>query len=231
MTQKEPKSSEKILASALEKSGRRNLDPGAGRKLLAFIEELSGWGRRVHLVGKGSLGTNLEAQILDSILLLDAAIARLSKAGEPAATAAGAFSAGSGRIADIGSGAGFPGIVWSILLPGASLTLFERRAKQQAFLDRTIALLGISGARIAGEDAGRYAGAGEFDVVTSKAAGRLAEMAPIAGKLLREGGSYVTIKGGFWRGELDAIAGTGLGLLDEIDLPHGRGHAVILRRS
>lgn len=231
MKEKEPKSSALILASALEKSGRRDLDPGAERKLLAFVEELSAWGRRVHLVGKGGLGRNLEAQILDSILLLDVALARLRGPGEGAGGKSAAPAPASAHIADIGSGAGFPGIVWSILLPGASLTLFERRVKQQAFLDRTVAILGLSGARVAGEAAAEYAGAVGFDIVTSKAAGRLGEMAPIAGSLLRAGGIYVTIKGGAWRGELDAIAGSGLGLLDAIALPHARGHAVILIRS
>ena len=163
------------------------------------------------------------------------------------------------RVADIGTGAGFPGFVWGILQPKNRVVLFERREKIGQFLARTIRILGIENVVMVGEDAANYLGGREkdsglmqqyrsesapdqtvrgrvhgertFDIVTAKASGRLKEMAPIAESLLSEGGVFVTIKGSRWRKELRAIdAASRLFLERHERLLWGRGTALLLRK-
>ena len=97
------------------------------------------------------------------------------------------------RAADIGSGYGFPGIVWKIIRPDIDITLFERKEKAALLLERIIRNLDLSGIRVEGE--AKIGSEHEpFCLVVSKAAGRLSSMLPLAEELLTPSGSYVTIK-------------------------------------
>jgi 16S rRNA (guanine527-N7)-methyltransferase len=138
--------------------------------------------------------------------------------------------AGEGRrVADIGSGAGFPGMVWKIARPGMEVVLFERKERLAVFLERTSRLLGLQGLEVRAEDAALSPERGAFDVVTSKAAGRLGEILPVAGALLGPGGVYITAKGGGWRPELEGARG--FRLMGTASLRKGRGEAVALVRD
>jgi len=196
-------------------------DPVPAR-LERFAAEVARWARRTHLVGKTNIEENVMISLLDSLHLLRFA-ERSGGIGTP----------GEGVIAaaDIGSGAGFTGIVWAIARPDMAITLFERREKPNLFLGRTIRLLGLGGtAEVAGEAAGGNR-AGRFDLVVSKAAGRLGEMLPIAAELLRPGGSYLTIKGEGWGGEMPEAPRGAMELESIEPLPKGRGTMLRLRKG
>jgi 16S rRNA (guanine527-N7)-methyltransferase len=152
--------------------------------LREYVGELVKWGERIHLTGREDMEASISAQVSDSMAMLDLA-------GE------------GGLVADIGTGAGFPGVVWKIARPAWHIVLFERKERLAAFLGRTVALLGLKGIEVRGEDASFYTTERPFDVVTSKAAGRLGEIIPIAERFLRPGGLYVTVKGERWEAELE----------------------------
>ena len=212
---------EQEVAAALALSGMAGLADTERLNLGAFLAEVSIWGERIHLMGRARRNENLRWQLIDSLLLLAAA--------ERAAP--DLFGASRVRLADIGSGAGFPGAVWKIARPRLETVLFERKRKPHIFLERTIAVLGLAGAEASGEDAAAHAGAGSFDVVVSKAAGRLPEMLPLAARLLVPGGLYVTIKGAAWKEELELAAGDAMKSTGVVALPHDRGHALFFRKS
>jgi 16S rRNA (guanine527-N7)-methyltransferase len=194
---------------------------GAERlKLRDFVAEVSLWAGRIHLVGKARRAENIRMQLLDSLLLLAAA--------ERAAPEA--FEAPGARLADIGSGAGFPGVVWKIARPRIEAVFFERRRKPHIFLERAIALLDLSGARASGEDAAAHPEAGSFGLAVSKAAGRLREMLPLAEMLLAPGGLYVTIKGASWEKELGPAVPGAMNFTGAVELPFDRGHALFFKR-
>lgn len=207
--------------AALASSGMEGLPNPERLKLQAFLGEVSLWGDRIHLFGRTRRDENLRMQLLDSLLLLAAA--------EKAAP--DIFGATRVRLADIGSGAGFPGLVWKIVRPRIEAVLFERRGKPHIFLERTVAVLALAGVEASGEDAAACAGAGAFDAVVSKAAGRLREMLPLAERLLALGGLYVTIKGASWKEELAHAGGGAMKGAGSIELPHDRGHALFFRKS
>lgn len=102
------------------------------------------------------------------------------------------------RIADIGSGAGFPGLVLAVALPEARVDLVESVGRKCEFIQRAIDAAGIANARVLNERSEALA-AGEgretYDVVTARAVGRLSTLAELASPLLREDGVLVAWKG------------------------------------
>lgn len=99
-------------------------------------------------------------------------------------------------IADLGSGAGFPGLVLAIALPDAHVSLVESNGRKCAFLIRAITELGLPNAEAIPERAeGWPAGIGASDVVTARAVAPLNVLVEYAAPLLREGGSLVAWKG------------------------------------
>jgi len=102
------------------------------------------------------------------------------------------------RIADIGSGAGFPGLALAVALPHARLDLIESVGRKCEFMQRAIEAAGISNATVLNARSEEIA-TGEqrdsYDAVTARAVGRLSTLAELASPLLREEGVLVAWKG------------------------------------
>ncbi len=107
--------------------------------------------------------------------------------------------ASAGRIADIGSGAGFPGLVLAVALPESPLDLIESVGRKCEFIQRAIDAAGIANANVANarsEELAALAAYREtYDAVTARAVGRLSTLAELASPLLRDGGALVAWKG------------------------------------
>jgi 16S rRNA (guanine527-N7)-methyltransferase len=107
--------------------------------------------------------------------------------------------AGASRIADIGSGAGFPGLVLAVALPPAKVELIESVGRKCEFMRRAIAAAGISNATVRNARSEEVAAGDDdreaFDAVTARAVGRLSTLAELASPLLREDGVLVAWKG------------------------------------
>lgn len=105
-------------------------------------------------------------------------------------------------IADIGAGAGFPGLVIAAALPEARIDLIESVQRKAAFIDGAATAVGIANARAVPRRSEEWAsapppegGREAYDAVTARAVGPLAEIAELASPLLREGGVLVAWKG------------------------------------
>jgi 16S rRNA (guanine527-N7)-methyltransferase len=101
-------------------------------------------------------------------------------------------------IADIGSGAGFPGLALAVALPGSKLDLIESVGRKCEFMRRAIAAAEIGNATVVNARSEEMAGAAgreSYDAVTARAVGRLSTLAELASPLLREGGTLVAWKG------------------------------------
>lgn len=113
-------------------------------------------------------------------------------------------------MADIGSGGGFPGLVWAAAYPELSFTLIESSQKKTAFLERSAAGMGLERLQalpLRAEEAGRDpALRGSFHLVTARAVADLAVLAEYALPLLREGGMFMALKGPDPQEELTASA-------------------------
>jgi 16S rRNA (guanine527-N7)-methyltransferase len=102
------------------------------------------------------------------------------------------------RIADLGSGAGLPGLVLAIARPEAEVVLVESVGKKCAWLERTVEALGLENVRVACARAEELEEE-PFDVVTARALASLPVLCEYAAPLLREGGALVA-----WKGAVDA---------------------------
>jgi 16S rRNA (guanine527-N7)-methyltransferase len=105
------------------------------------------------------------------------------------------------RIADLGSGAGLPGLVLAIALPEAEVALVESVGKKCAWMEATVERLGLTNARVVCARVEEWDdGRGAYDVVTARALGALAVVCEYAAPLLREGGVLVA-----WKGAVDEV--------------------------
>ncbi len=103
------------------------------------------------------------------------------------------------RIADIGSGAGFPGLPLAIALVGSSVQLLDSSSRKCAFIERAIQTCSVPNARAVQARAEAWEeGLGAFDLVTARALAALDVVAEYAAPLLCLGGSLVA-----WRGRRD----------------------------
>lgn len=99
-------------------------------------------------------------------------------------------------IADLGAGAGFPGLPLAIALPTAHVALVESVARKCAFIRAAADAAGLANAEVLAERAESWhAGIGTRDLVTARALAPLAVLAEYAAPLLREGGVLVAWKG------------------------------------
>lgn len=105
-------------------------------------------------------------------------------------------------IADLGSGAGFPGIPLAIALPHASVTLVDSSKRKCAFLARALTEAQVANARVVCARAEEFHAA--VELVTARALGELALVCEYAAPLLVRGGGFVAWKGAVAAGELNA---------------------------
>lgn len=105
-------------------------------------------------------------------------------------------------IADLGSGAGFPGLPLAVALPGAAVALVESSARKCEFIGRAVAACALTNTSIVHARAeGWTDGIGSSDLVTARALAPLDVVAEYAAPLLRLGGTLVA-----WRGRRDPAA-------------------------
>ena len=138
-------------------------------------------------------------------------------------------------LADVGSGAGFPGLPLARLRPGWSITLLERTRKKAAFLAETVEELGLANVRVLAADAREAAPLrGRCGVVTARAVGESKDVVRAASGLLAPGGILVHYKGDVKGKELEEGEGVA-GIAQEgpfaYELPPDAKRAVVLSRS
>lgn len=111
------------------------------------------------------------------------------------------------RIADLGAGAGFPGLILAAALPGASVDLVEAAQRKAALIERLADAAGIPARALAvrAEEWAAGEGAGAYEAVTARAVASLPVLVEYAAPLLAPGGVFVAWKGA--REEQEEFAG------------------------
>ena len=150
-------------------------------------------------VERGLIGPAEAQRIWDRHLVNSALVAEFLPGTEAEAFA----QARSTRLADLGSGAGLPGIVLAILRPDMAVVLVEPMARRTAFLAECVRELGLRNVEICRARAEELAGKLGADIVTSRAVARLDRLAVLAAGVCRPGGLVLAIKGASARAELE----------------------------
>lgn len=106
--------------------------------------------------------------------------------------------AGVQTLADVGTGAGFPGLVLAVLRPDIAVTLLDPLEKRLNFIREVISALGLENVillHVRGEDAGRDPALRErFDVTTARAVADLTVLGELCLPLTKVGGWFLPMK-------------------------------------
>ncbi|MBI5583762.1 MAG: 16S rRNA (guanine(527)-N(7))-methyltransferase RsmG [Deltaproteobacteria bacterium] len=120
-------------ARTLLERGTRALDldftPIQFDQFLTYLDLLLKWNRKINLTALRTPEDIISRHFLDSLLLLP-------------------YLPETGRLLDLGSGAGFPGLPLKIARPGLSIDLVEATAKKASFLKEAVRRLGLSGINV-----------------------------------------------------------------------------------
>jgi 16S rRNA (guanine527-N7)-methyltransferase len=138
------------------------------------------------------------------------------------------------RIADLGSGAGWPGLALAAALPDAHVALVESASRRCQYLERAVEAAGLANVEVVHARAEDWAaGIGAHDLVTVRALAALPVVCEYAAPLLAEGGTLVAWKGSMADAEAraGAAAAAELGLSEPAALTvepyHGAGQATL----
>ncbi len=101
----------------------------------------------------------------------------------------------TGSVADIGSGAGLPGIVIAVMRPELDVILVEPMERRTTWLAEVVAELGLTNVQVKRGRAEEYHDAFEVDAVTSRAVAALSKLVRMSMPLVRVGGELVILKG------------------------------------
>lgn len=160
-------------------------------QLIVYKDLLDKWGARINLVGRDTLAGAWERHFLDSAQLLKL------------------IPRGKRVLYDLGSGAGFPGLVLAILSPTLEVHLVESDKRKAAFLAEVARATGrarqvtIHATRVKNlPDKTRHAA----DIVTARALAELPELLDMAETLLAPGGVCLFLKGAQAERELTLAA-------------------------
>jgi 16S rRNA (guanine527-N7)-methyltransferase len=161
-----------------------DLDEAQLAKLVAHLDLLDDWNSRMNLTAIRDRPSQLTKHLLDSLTVLP-------------------FLRGK-RIADVGSGAGFPGIPLAIVEPGRHFALIESTGKKCRFLEHVRDTLGLPNVEVVQVRAEAYRPEVRFDTVIARAVGPLADLVKVAGLLVVGGGRLLAMKGRYPEDELAA---------------------------
>ena len=143
--------------------------------LRLFAEHLAEWGEDLGLVGPRELDRLWTRHILNSALV--------------------GRAIGAGTLIDIGSGAGFPGLVIAAMRPDVECVLIEPLGRRAQWLREEAERLGLSNVSVRNERAEDAAGHVVADVVTARAVSALKTLIPLVVPLMKPGGQMVLLKG------------------------------------
>lgn len=107
------------------------------------------------------------------------------------------------RVADVGSGAGFPGIVLAAMMPESYFTLIEPMERRVDWLHEAIDELGLKNARVQRKRAEQLRGSEQFDIVTCRAVASMTKLTPWVMPLVHRGGELIALKGRSAQAEID----------------------------
>jgi 16S rRNA (guanine527-N7)-methyltransferase len=151
------------------------LDDDAAHKLVRLLDELDVWNERMNLTAIRERPQQITKHLLDS----------LSTYPHLHGT----------RVADIGTGAGFPGLPLAIVAPNIHFTLIDSTAKKLKFIDHVVTLLGLENVATVHTRAETYRPEERFDRVISRAVGPIQTFVKWAGHLCIGGGRLLAMKG------------------------------------
>ena len=139
-----------------------------------------------------------------------------------------------GKLADLGTGPGLPGIPLALAVPGLQVTLVESISKKTRFLREVVRQLQLDNVRVLDSRAEAVAEPGAYDQITARAMDTLAGILAVGGHLLAPGGRLLAMKGQRPDAEIAALpAGWRVESVQALTVPglEGDRHLVTVTRD
>lgn len=190
----------------------QDLPAALRERLIDYVELLARWNAAYNLTAVRDPGEMVHRHLLDSLAI--------------------APHVSGVTLADLGSGAGLPGIPLALVAPERQVTLVDSNGKKARFLREAVRTLKLANVRVI---EGRVQDVpGQFDCITARAFATLADMLNWAGGLLAEGGSWLAMKGRLQEEEIAALpAGFQIARVLPLQVPgsDGERHLIVVRRA
>jgi len=151
------------------------LGPEAMTRLIDYLALLQKWNRVYNLTAIQDVEKMVSVHLLDCLAVVP--------------------HLGNGRVLDVGSGAGLPGIPLAVAKSGVHVSLLESSHKKAAFLRQAVAELRLKNADVICERVESWHPVEKFDWIVSRAFAGLAEFVALTGHLLAPGGALAAMKG------------------------------------
>ena len=186
-----PSSAPGEIASLLADAGL-TATAGQADALLRYLNLLEQWGATYNLTAVRERQAMLTHHLADCLALLAPLSRHLTR----------------GRVLDVGSGGGLPGVVIAIMLPGVEVTCVDAVAKKTAFIRQVAGALGMPRLVVKHSRVEQLRPGAGFDLITARAFASLSDFARLTHAQLASGGVWLAMKGRVPDDELAALPAT-----------------------
>jgi 16S rRNA (guanine527-N7)-methyltransferase len=175
-----------LISEGLNELGFEN-DPLLIEKLEIYLATLKKWNRVYNLTAIDEDSEIIVKHFLDSLSVNQ-------------------YIQNSGRILDVGTGAGFPGLILALFNPEKSFVLVDGVSKKISFLQEMIGKLNLKNVIAVHTKVEQYNVAEQFDIIISRAFADIKKMTKLTSHLIKDGGKFIAMKGPDVMSELDDIS-------------------------
>ena len=175
-----------LISEGLNELGFEN-DPLLIEKLEIYLATLKKWNKVYNLTAINEDSEIIVKHFLDSLSVNQ-------------------YIQNSGRILDVGTGAGFPGLILALFNPEKSFVLVDGVSKKISFLQEMIGKLNLKNVIAVHTKVEQYNVAEQFDIIISRAFADIKKMTKLTSHLIKDGGKFIAMKGPDVMSELDDIS-------------------------
>lgn len=189
------------------------LDAPRVAALLAYLDLIVKWNRVYNLTAITEPQRMLSHHLLDSLAVLP--------------------HIDAGRLLDVGSGAGLPGIPLALARPALEVTLLEASQKKAAFLQQAAIELKLDNVEAVHARAEDYRPHAPFPRIIARACSELKDFVRLTAHLLAEGGRWLAMKGLYPQAEIERLEGARVIEVVRLTVPGlaAERHLVIMARA
>ena len=175
-----------LISEGLDELGYEN-DPLLIEKLEIYLATLKKWNKVYNLTAINEDSEIIVKHFLDSLSVNQ-------------------YIQNSRRILDVGTGAGFPGLILALFNPEKSFVLVDGVSKKISFLQEMIGKLNLKNVIAVHTKVEQYNVAEQFDIIISRAFADIKKMTKLTSHLIKDGGKFIAMKGPDVMSELDDIS-------------------------